>query len=202
MTDEFELRSISVRLDGRASIEHQLDIHVLDLVESCHNSDIELADVLAGIQYVMHYRIAGGKMPNLDYNIMERLLEGLLANMSTRTGKLLYKKFTAEANLSFVLFGQFLEQVEEFRKVANAKSASDLQFSFALHKRLDTEEEQEITASVLSLVLRHCFQISEWKELVKENDYDQIEDLIKKFKDKFNDPGMESPKEKPFPPQG
>jgi Ca2+-transporting ATPase len=199
MTDDVELRSISVKLDGRESIEHQLDIHVLDLVESSHNPDIQLADVLAGIQYVVEYRILGGKMPNLSYDIMARLAEGLLAIMPKRTGSLLSKKFTPEANLSFVLFGQFLEEVEEFRKVVNEKSASDLLLSFVLHKRL---EQEEITASFLSVVLKHCYQISDWRELVKEDDQDKIQILMEKYADKFKDPGMITPTEAPFPPQG
>jgi Ca2+-transporting ATPase len=199
MNDDIELRSVSVKLDGRESIEHQLDIHVLDLVESSHNPDIELGDVLAGIQYVVEYRILGGKMPNLSLDIMARLAQGLLVIMPRRTGGLLSKKTTPEANLSFVLFGQFLEEVEEFRQTVNEKSASDLQHSFALHKRLDQEE---ITASFLSVVLKHCFQISDWRELVKEDDQDKIQNLIEKYQDKFKDPGMISPTQMSFPPQG
>ena len=198
MTQDIELRSISVKLDGRESIEHQLDIHVIDLVESCHNPDIELSDVLDGIQYVMEYRITGGKMPNLNYEIMARLMEGLLANMSKRTGGLLKKKFTPEAQKAFVLFGHFLEEVDEFRQAVNKQSASDLQYSFALHKRLDSEHE-ETTASFLSVVLQYCFQISDWRELVIESDQDKIEELMSKYK--FKDPGMLSPAVKPFPPQ-
>jgi Ca2+-transporting ATPase len=189
-----------------ASIEHQLDIHVLDLVESVHNSDILLSDVLAGIQYVMDYRIKGGKMVNLEAGIMGRLLVGLLQNMTHRTGNLLRQKFTPEADLSFLLFGQFLEEVVEFREAASAKSASDLQLSLMIHKRCyGSLDDRELTATILSLVVQHCRQVSEWKEVVLETEWGSVEPLVTEFAQKFVAPvamATEQDKLKLFPPQG
>jgi Ca2+-transporting ATPase len=186
-----------------ASIEHQIDIHVIDLVESAHNSDVSLSDVLAGLEYVMDYRIRGGKMPNLEKDIMSRLLVGLLQNMKHRSGNLLNKKFTPEANLCFILFGEFLQEVVEFREAANETSPSELQFAMVLHKRgTGTPEEKEIAASVLSLVLKYCHQISDYKELVKENEEDVVEELMKDFSEKFKHKAEMTATEKvSFPPQ-
>lgn len=171
-----------------------------------HNSDILLSDVLAGIQYVMDYRIKGGKMVNLDAGIMDRLLVGLLQNMTHRTGNLLRQKFTPEAELSFLLFGQFLEEVEEFRQAASSKSVSDLQLSLMFHKRCaGSDEDRELTASIISLVVKYCRQVSEWKEVVVENEWSTVESLVNQFASKFEAPtavGTLSDKQKLFPPQG
>jgi hypothetical protein len=39
-----------------ASIEHQIDIHVLDLVDASENPDISVSDILQGLKYVVDYR--------------------------------------------------------------------------------------------------------------------------------------------------
>ena len=124
--------------DGRYSVEHQLSIHINDLVDvgqqyiDPQNSDlqenslvttdtsnthqqsqepisnfikknlssfkldlypkstnaldsgIELMDVLRGLEYVMQFRVQGGKMPNLDMEMMKRLSEALLSNCSSK----------------------------------------------------------------------------------------------------------------------
>lgn len=174
----------------------------MDLVETLHNSDISLTDVLAGLEYVMDYRIKGGKMLNLDLDLMRRLLTGLLQNMTHRTGNLLSKSFTPEAHLSFVLFGDFLQEVIEFREAVNSTATSDLQFALKLHKRVGVSKQQdEVVANIISLILKHCPLIQDWKELVKASEEDTIEDLIKDFPDCFKTPAMDTDKV-PFPPQG
>ncbi|CAJ0627768.1 10422_t:CDS:2 [Entrophospora sp. SA101] len=121
-----ELQSIR---DGKASIEHQLDIHVNDLFGVQDNLQLSLEDVLEGLKYVMNYRIKGGRLPNLDYEIMKRLCEGLLFNMRKSEGGLLKRKLTYEANQAFILF------VEEFRQTVGEKNISDLYNSLKFHKR-------------------------------------------------------------------
>ncbi|CAG8786560.1 8760_t:CDS:2, partial [Acaulospora morrowiae] len=75
-----ELQSIR---DGKASIEHQIDIHVNDLFGVQESLQLSLEDVLDGLSYVMDYRIKGGRLPNLDFELMRRLCEGLLLTMSS-----------------------------------------------------------------------------------------------------------------------
>ena len=198
--DNFDLRSVSVRLDGRASIEHQIDIHVLDLVECVHNTDISLADILAGLKYVMDYRIKGNKMPNLDKDIMDRLAVGLLQNMSHKTGNLISQRFTEDATLSFILFGEFLQEVAEFREAIKDQSLSNLQFALKLHKRGTSPEMKEMVVTVLAVLIANCPWIADWKELVKEEEWDIIQDWINEFPDKWKDPSLKHDR-MPFPPQ-
>ncbi|KAI8817928.1 uncharacterized protein EV422DRAFT_590002 [Fimicolochytrium jonesii] len=199
---EAELRSVSVRLDGRASIEHQIDIHVLDLVDAADNADISLDDVLQGLKYVTEYRIKGGKMSHLDGALMERLLGGLLQNMGHQTGNLLRSRPTPEADIAFVLFGEFLEEVEEFRTAVNKKSATDLRHALKIHRRCQpssTPEQREDAAGVLALLMRYCPQ-HDWKDLVEADEHDDVLKLMKEFETKFAEPSM-PPADKVLPPQ-
>ncbi|KAJ3300166.1 P-type ATPase [Borealophlyctis nickersoniae] len=198
-----DARSMSVRLDGRASIEHQIDIHVLDLVDAVNNKDISLEDVLAGLKYVMDYRIKGGKMPHLEAELMARLLEGLLQNMGHHEGNLLRHRPTPEADMAFTLFGEFLEEVEEFRTAVGRKSASDLRHCLKIHRRCQrwsTPEEHENAAGVMALLIRYFPQFSDWKELVKEDEINDVEKLMEDYKDKFQQPAMPQAKELHPPP--
>ncbi|KAI8926362.1 hypothetical protein BC831DRAFT_456893 [Entophlyctis helioformis] len=200
--DTFDARSFSVRLDGRASIEHQLDIHVLDLVDAVENKDIAVLDVLQGLKYVMDYRVRGGKMPNLDAAIMTRLAKGLLQHMGHQRGNLIAKKTTEEADLAFVLFGEFIDEVHEFRLAVSEYSASDLRHSMKLHRRCQPRsptEQREAAAALLGLLTTRFPQFADWRELVKEDEHDDIERLIKEFPDKFRAPVMPA-RQAFFPP--
>lgn len=81
-----------------------------DLFGVKENTQLSLEDVLAGLRYVMDYRLKGGRLPNLDFDLMKRLCEGLLLNMSASEGGLLKRRMTVEANEAFILFGEFLEE--------------------------------------------------------------------------------------------
>lgn len=116
---QWDNRSHSVKLDGRASIEHQISIHTQDLVEAHENFEISPMDVLHGLKYVADYRIHGGKMKNLDYNIMETLCQGLLQYANKNTGNLIFQRPTEEADMAFEIFTSFISEVEEFRKAVS-----------------------------------------------------------------------------------
>ncbi|KAI9017416.1 hypothetical protein BC832DRAFT_617978 [Gaertneriomyces semiglobifer] len=198
-----ETRSVSVKLDGRASIEHQLDIHVLDLADAPEHAEISLGDVLQGLKYVMDYRIKGGKQPHLDGKLMEKLLDGLLANMAHQTGNLLKQYPTPEADLAFVLFGEFLQEVEEFRTAVGKKSATDLRHYLKFHRRCQpssSEEERAAAAGVLSLLMAYCPH-HDWKELVKEDEHDDVLKLMKEYKDVFSGIGSMPAATVVLPPQ-
>lgn len=72
--------------------------------------DITLNDVLAGLAYIMEYRISGGRYPHLDITIMRRLAKALLDNMSKQEKGVMNRKFTEEADLAYRLFAEFLEE--------------------------------------------------------------------------------------------
>jgi P-type Ca2+ transporter type 2C len=187
-----------------------LDIHVLDLAEVAGNPDIGLLDVLHGLKYVMDYRIRGGKMKHLDGALMERLLDALLQHMGYETGSLLKKRPTEGADLAFTLFGEFLEEVEEFRRAVATKSATDLQLSLKIHRRCQpysTKEQREDAAGILNLLTTHFVQFEDWRDLVKSEEHNDAQTLIEEYKGSFdnrkNDIIMMPPvDENIFPPSG
>ncbi|CAH1762900.1 14714_t:CDS:10 [Entrophospora sp. SA101] len=189
-----ELQSIR---DGKASIEHQLDIHVNDLFGVQDNLQLSLEDVLEGLKYVMNYRIKGGRLPNLDYEIMKRLCEGLLFNMRKSEGGLLKRKLTYEANQAFILF------VEEFRQTVGEKNISDLYNSLKFHKRCRKDADPDVKQAAVAIIymLTTWFsQFSDWHELVKEDDQDDVEKVIKEFTDSIKKPSMPPLQSAALPP--
>ncbi|CAG8797195.1 7978_t:CDS:2, partial [Racocetra persica] len=155
---------------------------------------LSLANVLDGIQYVMNYRLKGGRLPNLDFEIMKRLCEGLLLNMSYMEGGLLKRKMTLEANRAFILFGEFMEEVEEFRQAVREKNVSDLYHALKLHRRCkDVDPTVKQSAVAIIYMLTNWFpQFSDWRELVKEEEQGDVEKLIKEFTDVIKKPRMPS----------
>jgi len=179
---ETELDDVSVRLDGRASIEHQIDIHVLDLTET--GEDILLFDVLHGLKYVMEYRIKGQRYVHLDAGIMKRLCDGLLIHTGEKEGSLLSQRPTVEADLAFSLFADFLEEVIEFRNAVGEVPVTDLAHSLKVHRRCQsscTEEQKQAASKILHILTTKFSQFSDWKELVKSDEYDQVENVLKSF---------------------
>lgn len=167
--------------DGKESIEHQIDIHVSDLLLLQDFSSTSVSDILAGLRYVMEFRIKGGRMPHLKKDICKRLSEALLLITGQCKGNFLSKKLTAEADLAFTLFGNFMEEVEEFNLAVGEISATDLRYNLKLHMRLNSsanKEQQQAALAILS-VLTQSLHFKEWKELVKEDEIDDVADFLK-----------------------
>ncbi|TPX50204.1 hypothetical protein SeLEV6574_g01036 [Synchytrium endobioticum] len=203
--DNSDLRSVSVYLDGRASIEHQIDVHVLDLSEVADNKDISLADVLNGIRYVMDYRIQGGRMPHLEANLMKRLCQGLLLHMKHHQGSLIRQRPTVEADLAFLLFGEFIEEVDEFRQAVAQIPTTDLMHAMKIHQRCQpwsTPEHKQQAAVILGLLTTRFQQFRDWHELVDDDEHDDVMTVLQKeYPEKFTRPTMPLPsKEDLFPP--
>jgi len=96
--------------DGKSSVEHQINIHVNDLTEVTNNNDISLKEVLAGLMYVMEYRIKGGRLPHLDYDLMKRLCNGLLSNIGHCEKEHFQNIPTEESDMALHLFGEFIQE--------------------------------------------------------------------------------------------
>src|SRR4051812_20686847 len=82
-------------IDGKISVEHQLDIHVNDLLQAELGRGPTVLDILNGIRYVMDYRIRNGRLPHLDYDLCCRLLQAFLKFAPQRIhqgGALFYSK--------------------------------------------------------------------------------------------------------------
>ncbi|KAG0173953.1 P-type ATPase [Apophysomyces sp. BC1015] len=162
-------------IDGKASIEHQIEIHVHDLFDVKENKSILLAEVLEGLAYVMDFRIKGGSQPHLDIQIMRRLSEALLLNTGQTEGNFLRKRPTNEANMAFFLFGDFLEEVEEFRDVVVENTAFELQKHLKIHYRCQSaahEKQKQAAIAIIHLLKNHHF---DWRDLIKESAQDEVE---------------------------
>lgn len=68
-----------------------------------------LTDVLTSFQYIFDARIKGGKQPNLDAAVMQRLVNLLLLIMKQTTGKMLHKEVSPASSQALKLFAHFLE---------------------------------------------------------------------------------------------
>ncbi|RIB13312.1 hypothetical protein C2G38_2198212 [Gigaspora rosea] len=196
-----EIQSI---IDGKASIEHQIDIHVNDLFGIKENRQaLSLENVLAGLQYVVDYRLRGGRLPNLDFELMKRLCEGLLLNMSYMEGGLLKRKMTPEANRAFILFGEFMEEVEEFRLAVREKNVSSLYHALKLHRRCRKDVDPTVKQSAVAIIymLTNWFpQFSDWHELVKNEEHGDVEKVIKEYTNVIKKPKMPPLKGVALPP--
>ena len=138
-----------------ASIEHQIDIHVIDLVDASENPDISVSDILQGLKYVVDYRLAGGKLPHLDQALMKKLAQGLLEITPLKAGNILNQSPTPEADLAFHLLADFLFNIVEFRLAIAEISVSDLRYKLKLHRRCRpraSEEQRVAAATILGLL--------------------------------------------------
>ncbi|KAG0091744.1 P-type ATPase [Podila epicladia] len=172
--------------DGKASIEHQIEINVVDLFDVQSNKEISLEEVMDGLRYVMEYRIKGGRFPSLDYDIMKRLADGLLMNMGNTEKKMFRQSLTKEADVAFQLFGEFLLEVQEFRETVGDKPVSDLRHSLKLDIRCgpgSTEQEQQSAVALLALLTNTYPQFSDWKELVKSDGHADVQKSMEKNTD-------------------
>ncbi|KAG2234949.1 hypothetical protein INT48_005103 [Thamnidium elegans] len=170
--------------DGKLSIEQQIEVYVNDLFNVQDNKSISLEEVLEGLRYVMDYRIKNGGQPHLDKSLMKRLSEGLFLNMGHTEGHLLKKKTTTAADMAFFLFGDFLEEVIEFRVVVSELDVSDLRRQLKIHYRCQptsSTKEQKRGAIAMVLLLTRFFpnQFSDWRDLIKENEQGDMERLLK-----------------------
>ncbi|KAL1922258.1 uncharacterized protein VTP21DRAFT_9797 [Calcarisporiella thermophila] len=176
---------VSSGWDGKASIEHQIEIHVHDLFDIKDNQGISLSDVLAGLRYVLDHRLRGNRHPNLDFDLMKRLCEALLIFTGEDNGGLLRRRPTVEGDEAFLLFGEFFQEVEEFRQAVSQKNIADLRFALKIHRRLQpySTSEQKQAAVALLRMFSDYFEW-DWRDLVKEDELDDAIDVMEEFKDK------------------
>ncbi|KAF9575995.1 P-type ATPase [Mortierella alpina] len=173
--------------DGKVSIEHQIEINVVDLFDVQSNKEISLEEVMDGLRYVMEYRIKGGRYPNLDYDIMKRLADGLLLHMGdTEKKRKLRAKLTEEADVAFQLFGEFLLEVQDFRQAVGEKPVSDLRHALKLDVRCgpgSTLQEQQSAVALIALLTTIYPQFSDWRELVKADGQSEVQKCMKEHAD-------------------
>ncbi len=86
------------------------------------------------------------------------------------------------------MFAEFLQEVEEFRIAVSEVSSTDLRHALKIHRRFQSrssEEDKLYAASVLKL-LTSFPQFSDWKDLVKEREWGNVEDNLKKYDEKIS----------------
>ncbi|KAF9214155.1 P-type ATPase [Podila verticillata] len=173
--------------DGKASIEHQIEINVVDLFDVQSNKEISLEEVMDGLRYVMEYRIKGGRYPSLDFDVMKRLADGLLMNMGNSEKKRrVRQKLTEEADVAFQLFGEFILEVQEFRQAVGEKPVSDLRHFLKLDVRCgngSTVQQQQAAVALIALLTGIYPQFSDWKELVKSDGQSDVQKSMKEHAD-------------------
>lgn len=137
-------------------------------------------------------------MKNLDLALMRRLLKSLFGCMGVKEGSLLRQGATREADLSFHLFAEFLIEVQEFRVAVSEVSVccvvfmhkvTDLRHALKIHRRCQPrskKEDKEFSAEILGLLTRTFPQFSDWKELVKDREHDDVEKVIQEFQETFD----------------
>ncbi|ORX48414.1 calcium ATPase [Piromyces finnis] len=190
--------------DGKSSVEHQINIHVNDLTEVTNNNDISLKEILAGLMYVMEYRIKGGRLPHLDYDLMKRLCNGLLSNIGHCEKEHFQNIPTEESDMALHLFGEFIQEVEEFRQVVRGVPVTDLAYSLKIHRRCTssaTDEQKKSAVAVIGLLTKNFTEFSDWKDLVKKDEHSMVEKVLKEYENTLEIPEMPKSPEDLLPPQ-
>ncbi len=175
-----------INVDGKLSVEHQLDIHVNDLLQTDMQNGPTSMDILSGIQYVMDYRIRNGRLLHLDYEICARLVQALLRYTNLRTrphGSAWFysKKLTKEADMAFELLKDFLEEVYEFREAVGEVPLDELRRKLLFYPRLvhpQNLDEHGTAVSLLKTITKTFPQFNEWYEFFKEEDWATVEKVL------------------------
>jgi Ca2+-transporting ATPase len=173
MTDTY-----TIEIDGKASIEHQIEIYIHDLFD---NTIVSLAETLEGLHYLMDLRIKGNQQPHLNAELMDRLMKGLLLNTGRTEGNLIRKKSTVEADMAFYLFGDFLEEVIEFRDVVNQLPVFELRDRLKIHYRCQpysTDDQKKGAIAMVQLLISYFPHLSDWRDLIKKGEQEDMNELM------------------------
>lgn len=142
--------------DGRLSIEHQLEIHVNDLLQFGSQGE-EVREILTGLQYVLDYRIRGRKSCFLDEALCERLVRTLLLFTGERTGgrNLLggrEERLTANADYAFALLADFCSLVPGCGEALRRLSPELLRSRLCLHWRICRPAHEGVLVAAISIL--------------------------------------------------
>ncbi|CEP17552.1 hypothetical protein [Parasitella parasitica] len=175
--------SIKIEIDGRLSIEHQIEVYIHDLFDVKKDTRL-LQETLEGLRYLMDLRIKGNQQPQLSMDLMERLIKGLLLNTGITEGQLIRKRSTAEADLAFFLMNDFLQQVAEFRTAAQRLPVFELRDRLKIHYRCQswsTVEQKKAAVSIVQLLTSNVFgNAYDWRDLIKKDEQDDMKELMDK----------------------
>lgn len=172
----------AIEIDGKVSLEHQIEIYVHDLFDVIDNTVVSLAETLEGLHYLMDLRIKGNQQPHLDFNLMDRLMKGLLLNTGRTVGNLIRKRSTVEADMAFYLFGDFLEEVIEFRTVVNQLPIFELRDRLKIHYRsqpYSTDDQKKGAIAMVQLLISYFPHLGgDWRDLIKKGEQEVMKELM------------------------
>ena len=83
--------------------------------------------------------------------------------------------------------------VEEFRTAVGEKNISDLYNALKLHRRCRKDADPEVKQAAVAIIhmLTEWFpQFSDWRELVKDDEQNDVEKVMKELTDTFKKPKM------------
>lgn len=177
------LQTVEIDIDGRLSIEHQIEIYIHDLFD-VKKDIILLRETLEGLRYLMSLRIKGNRQPHLNMELMDRLLKGLLLNVGRTEGQLIRKRSTMEADMAFFLMIDLLQEVVEFRTIAHQIPVFELKDRLKIHYRCQswsTIEQKKGAVTMVQLLTGSDYSGAyDWKDLIKKDEQDDMKDLIDK----------------------
>ncbi|PJF18870.1 hypothetical protein PSACC_01281 [Paramicrosporidium saccamoebae] len=162
--------------DGKISIEHQIDIHVRDLLQC---SPAEHHEILTGLQYVMEYRVRGRQQRTLDPTICDKLVRALLISTGTLTkgGIFVERKLTTDADFAFVLLVDYCQEVEECAQSLVGIRPEELRLRLRLGKRLAQSSEQNVKMATMAL-LRSLSPECDWREYFAESEVETVRTIL------------------------
>ncbi|PIA14314.1 calcium ATPase [Coemansia reversa NRRL 1564] len=99
-------------------------------------------------------------------------------------GSFLNKRLTDDARAAYFLFGQFIEEVNEFQLCVGQKPTVDLRRALLLHKRLTDggpEEERLALVTIIRLVLACMAPGHDWRDLVDEHEQRALAPVVEKY---------------------
>ncbi|KAI8366164.1 hypothetical protein BD560DRAFT_332314 [Blakeslea trispora] len=103
--------------------------------------------------------------------------------MALTEGHWIRKRLTKQSDKAFSLFGDFLQEVIEFRTVIGELDVSQLRGQLKLHYRCQPScsEDQKLAVLKVVFTLAHFFphQYGDWYDLIKESEQSDLERLIK-----------------------
>ncbi|KAJ2779921.1 hypothetical protein H4R18_003736 [Coemansia javaensis] len=145
---------------------------------------LSLTEVLSSLQYVVDYRLKGRQQPHLDAELMGRLCDALLLVMVLTRGSFLNRRLSDDARSAYFIFGQFIEEVNEFQHCVGQKPTSDLRRALRLHKRITDggpEEERMALVTMVRLVLACLPPGHDWRDLVDEHEQRDLAPVVEKY---------------------
>jgi Ca2+-transporting ATPase len=161
--------------DGKVSIEHQLDIHIRDLLQ-CERFGDEVGEILTGLQYVVDYRLREHQQQNLDSVISDRLVRALLlfTGIHVKSGLFgMEKRLSDIAEMSFALLADFCAKVAECNRALLAIPTEESSIRLRLGSRILKPSNPAIFSAAISL-LHTLTARGDWREFFNDADYDEV----------------------------